>query len=154
MKLDKFWRKKRFYLFSKVILAVSKVRHLPHLPPLRHGHVGQRRLVWVVYHVESGYYLRWVIVRGGVVKSLWKQKKANRYHSDMDNDRVQTYRRIVSTMFNDGVINMGRVLVLFAFTSPMGQQYTTDAWKFRDIYHTVLKGDRIRILRSLINQSE
>jgi hypothetical protein len=27
----------------------------------------------------------------------------------MNNDRVQTYRRIVSTMFNDGVINMGRV---------------------------------------------
>jgi len=32
-------RKKRFYLFSKVILAVSKVRHLPHLPPLRYDHV-------------------------------------------------------------------------------------------------------------------
>jgi hypothetical protein len=26
------------------------------------------------------------------------EKRANRYHSDMDNDRVQTYRRIVSTM--------------------------------------------------------
>jgi hypothetical protein len=39
VKLDKFWRKKRFYLFSKVILAVSKVRHLPHLPPLYYGHV-------------------------------------------------------------------------------------------------------------------
>ncbi len=39
VKLDKFWRKKRrFYLFSKVILAVSKVIHLPHLPPLRYGH--------------------------------------------------------------------------------------------------------------------
>jgi hypothetical protein len=33
-------------------------------------------------------------------------------------------------MFNDGIINMGRVLVLFAFTSQMGQQYPTDAWKF------------------------
>jgi hypothetical protein len=43
-------------------------------------------------------------------------------------------------MFNDGVINMGRVLVLFAFTSQMGQQYPTDAWKFWDIYHAVLKG--------------
>jgi hypothetical protein len=41
-------------------------------------------------------------------------------------------------MFNDGVINMGRVLVLFAFTSQMGQQYPTDAWKFWDIYHAVL----------------
>jgi hypothetical protein len=43
-------------------------------------------------------------------------------------------------MFNDGVINMGRVLVLFAFTSQMGQQYPTDAWKFWDIYLAVLKG--------------
>jgi hypothetical protein len=41
---------------------------------------------------------------------------------------------------NDGIINMGRVLVLFAFTSQMGQQYPTDAWKFWDIYHAVLKG--------------
>jgi hypothetical protein len=39
----------------------------------------------------------------------------------MENDRVQTYRRIASTMFNDGVINMGRALVLFAFTSQMVQ---------------------------------
>ena len=39
----------------------------------------------------------------------------------MENDRVQTNRRIASTMFNDGVINMGRVLVLFAFTSQMVQ---------------------------------
>jgi hypothetical protein len=38
-------------------------------------------------------------------------------------------------MFNDGVIKMGRVLVLFAFTSQMGQQYPTDAWTFWDIYH-------------------
>jgi hypothetical protein len=43
-------------------------------------------------------------------------------------------------MFNDGVINMGRVLVLIAFTSQMGQQYPTDAWKFWDICHAVLKG--------------
>jgi hypothetical protein len=67
------------------------------------------------------------------------EKRANRYHSDMDNDRVQTYRRIASTMFNDGVINIGRVLVLFAFTSQMGQQYPSDAWKFWDIYHAILK---------------
>jgi hypothetical protein len=51
------------------------------------------------------------------------EKKANRCHSDMENDRVKTYRRIASTMFNEGVINMGRILVLFAFTSQMGQQY-------------------------------
>jgi hypothetical protein len=68
-----------------------------------------------------------------------RETKANRYHSDMENDRVQTYRRIASAMFNDGVINMGRVLVLFAFTNQMGQQYPMDAWRLWDIYHTVLK---------------
>ena len=31
-------KKKDFIYFQKVTLAVSKVRHLPHLPPLRYGH--------------------------------------------------------------------------------------------------------------------
>jgi hypothetical protein len=57
-------------------------------------------------------------------KAYENRKRANIYHSDMENDRVQRYRRIVSTMFNDGVINMGRVLVLFAFMSQMGQHYS------------------------------
>ena len=69
--------------------------------------------------------------------------------------RVQTHRRIAFSMFNDGVINMGRVLVLFAFTSQMIQQYPTDPWKFWYIYHTVLKGTEYEYFnRSLINQSE
>jgi hypothetical protein len=56
-----------------------------------------------------------------------------------------------STMFNDGVINMGRALVLFAFTSQMGQQYPTNAWKFWNIYHAVLKGTEYEYFnRSLI----
>jgi hypothetical protein len=61
-------------------------------------------------------------------------------------------------MFNDGVINMGRVLVLFAFTSQMGQQYPTDAWEFWDIYHAVLKGTEYENIlyfnQPLIHQSE
>jgi glutamine cyclotransferase len=83
------------------------------------------------------------------------EKRANIYHSDMENDRVQTYRMIASTMFNDDVTNMGRVLVLLAFTSQMGQQYSTDAWKIWDIYHAVLKGTEYEYFnRSLIHQSE
>ena len=31
-----------FFFFSKVILAVSKVRHLPHLPPLCYGHATKK----------------------------------------------------------------------------------------------------------------
>ena len=58
-------------------------------------------------------------------------------------------------MFNDGVINMGRVLVLFAFTSQMVQQYPTNAWKFWDIYHAFLKGQNTNtsIDRSSTNQN-
>jgi hypothetical protein len=83
------------------------------------------------------------------------EKKANIYHSDIENDRVQAYRRNASTRFNDGVINISRVLVLVAFTSQTGQQYPTDAWKFWDIYHAVLKGTEYEYFnRSLIHQSE
>ena len=83
------------------------------------------------------------------------KKKANIYHSDMENDRVQAYRRNASTRFNDGVINISRVLVLVAFTSQTGQQYPTDAWKFWDIYHAVLKGTEYEYFNpSLIHQSE
>ena len=81
------------------------------------------------------------------------EKRANIYHSDMENDRVHTYKRIVPTLFNDSVINMGRVIVLFAFTSQMGQQYPTDALKFWEIYHAVLKGTEYEYFnRSLIHQ--
>jgi hypothetical protein len=83
------------------------------------------------------------------------EKKANIYHSDMENDRLQAYRRNASTRFNDGVINISRVLVLVAFTSQTRQQYPTDAWKFWDIYHAVLKGTEYEYFnRSLIHQSE
>ena len=80
-------------------------------------------------------------------KAYENRKRANRYHSDMENDRVKTYRRIASTMFNDGFINMDRVLVLFTFTSQMGQQYPTDTWRFWDIYRTMpfLKGQNTNI---------
>ena len=38
MNLEKFEENNFFICFQKVTLAVSKVRHLPHLPPLRYGH--------------------------------------------------------------------------------------------------------------------
>jgi hypothetical protein len=81
------------------------------------------------------------------------EKRANRYHSDMENDRVQTYRRIASTMFDDGVINMGRVLVLFAFTSQMGQQYPIHG-SFGTFTMPFIKGQYEYFNRSLIHQSE
>ena len=73
----------------------------------------------------------------------------------MENDRVQTYRRIASTMFNEGVINMGRILVLFAFTSQMGQQYPMDALKFGTFTILFLQGQNTNtsIDRSFTNQN-
>ena len=54
------------------------------------------------------------------VKNLWKQRKKQTYViQTWKAIRVQTHRRIAFSMFNDGVINMGRVLVLFPFTSQM-----------------------------------
>ena len=100
-------------------------------------------------------WVKVIVRRGAWSKTYENRKKANRFHSDIENDRVQRHRRIASTMFNEDVINMGRVLVLFAFTSQMGKQYPTDAWRFWDIYHTVLKGTEYEYFnRSLINQSE
>ena len=77
------------------------------------------------------------------------EKKTNIYHSDMEKDREQTYRRNASTMFNGGASNISRVLVLVAFTRQTGQQYPTDAWKFWDIYHTVLKGTEYEYFKSI-----
>jgi hypothetical protein len=36
-------KKKDFICFQKVTLAVSKLRHLPHLPPLRYGHASRNK---------------------------------------------------------------------------------------------------------------
>jgi hypothetical protein len=52
-------------------------------------------------------------------------------------------------MFNGGASNISRVLVLVAFTRQTGQQYPTDAWKFWDIYHTVLKGTEYEYFKSI-----
>ena len=44
-------KKRRFYWFSKAILAVSKVRHLPHSPPLRYA------MIFIIYiHLYKQMY--------------------------------------------------------------------------------------------------
>ena len=88
-------------------------------------------------------------------KPMKTEKRANIYHSDMENDRVQTYKRIVSTMFNDDVINMGRIIVLFAITSQMEKQYPTDAWKFGTFTMLLIKSKNTNtsIDRSYTNEN-
>jgi hypothetical protein len=41
-------KKRRFYLFSNAIFAVSKVRHLPHFPPLRYCHGFNHLVKWIL----------------------------------------------------------------------------------------------------------
>jgi hypothetical protein len=52
-----------------------------------------------------------------VQKPMKTEKRANIYHSDMDNDRVQTHRRIASTMFNDGsfCVSIGQLFMKWSF---------------------------------------
>ena len=72
-----------------------------------------------------------------------KTEKKGKYISFRNGQRridVQTYRRIVSTMFNDGVINLGRVLVLFAFTSQMGNSTPPMHGSFGTFTMPFLKG--------------
>jgi coenzyme F420-reducing hydrogenase alpha subunit len=69
-------------------------------------------------------------------KAYENEKKANRYHSDMDNDRVQTYRRIVSTMFNDGVINM----IGQSFCVSIGQLFMKWSFLIGSFYSILIGG--------------
>jgi hypothetical protein len=54
VKLDKFWRKKRLVLFSKVIFAVSKVRHYIRLTVVRQ---------WQCYSAAVCHKFRWKMMR-------------------------------------------------------------------------------------------
>jgi hypothetical protein len=73
-----FKRKKNFIYFHKVTLAVSKVRHLPHLPPLRYGH-GGLLVFWGCHPSSTGYTRRSKTQHNMCLTSLYtnKHKKLN-----------------------------------------------------------------------------
>jgi hypothetical protein len=65
--LDKFWFffflfafKRLHLLFQKVTLAVSKVRYLPRLPPLRYGHDSScvKPARWVIMYIHVCQWYR------------------------------------------------------------------------------------------------
>ena len=58
----------------------------------------------------------------------------------MEPDPVRIYQRVVESLFDDGIINMGRVLTLYVYTkqfSHQNQQHTDRIW---EIYRQALKG--------------
>ena len=57
----------------------------------------------------------------------------------MEHDPVRIYQRVVDSLFSDGIINMGRVLVLFAFTKQLCRQCPEETPFIWSIYHRALK---------------
>ena len=57
----------------------------------------------------------------------------------MDEITLQIYERIVSTLFNDGIINPGRLLTLYLFTRKLCRQNPVYAQRMWLIYTQTLK---------------
>ena len=57
-------------------------------------------------------------------------------------DCVTVYHRIVSTMFEDGIVNAGRLYVLYVFTQIYYAQYPDRACDIWTAYNWVLEGLR------------
>jgi len=81
-----------FYLFSKVILAVSKVRHLPHLPPLRYGHE---------------YFTLRICTTTKVINTLFIFN-FRKYNKVIPLSLLLNYKKIISIFFNSQKIDAGR----------------------------------------------
>ena len=63
-----------------------------------------------------------------------------RVHFEMD--CVTVYHRIESTMFEDGIVNAGRLYVLYVFTQTYCAQYTDRACDIWTAYNRVVEGLR------------
>jgi hypothetical protein len=63
-----------------------------------------------------------------------------RVHFEMD--CVPVYHRIVSTMFEDGIVNAGRRYVLYVFTQTYCAQYPDRACDIWTAYNRVVEGLR------------
>ena len=53
---------------------------------------------------------------------------------------VQSYTHIASTFFNDGIINKGRVIVLFCLTKIVAQRYPQQRVYIWSIFENVIEG--------------
>ena len=73
-----------------------------------------------------------------------------RVHFEMD--CITVYHRIVSTMFQDGIVNAGRLYVLHVFTQTYCTQYPDRVCEFWTAYYRVVEG--LRYVPSLTNQQQ
>ena len=58
----------------------------------------------------------------------------------MDNLPVRIYQRVVESLFDDGIINMGRVLTLFVYTRQFCHQNPQHTDRIWEMYRQALKG--------------
>ena len=58
----------------------------------------------------------------------------------MDSVTLRIYQRVVSSMFNDGVVNLGRILTLFVFTRQVCEQFPDQARVIWETYHEAVRG--------------
>lgn len=58
----------------------------------------------------------------------------------MDETTFQIFERVVSTLFNDGVVNFGRLLTLFVFTRELCRKYPDDAQRLWCVYQRAIDG--------------
>lgn len=56
----------------------------------------------------------------------------------MDETTFQIFERVVSTLFNDGVVNFGRILTPFVFTRGLCRKYPNDAQRLWCVYQTAI----------------
>ena len=57
----------------------------------------------------------------------------------MDDITLQIYERVVSTLFNDGIINPGRLLTLYLFTRKLCRRNPVYAQRIWSIYIQTLQ---------------
>lgn len=51
---------------------------------------------------------------------------------------VDVYERVVSTFFNDGIVNKGRVIVLYCLAKITGERFPKEVPRIWAIYHQAI----------------
>ena len=82
---------------------------------------------------DKGYKNRWTIVWYSVHMLDWFELILHR-KVKMDETTFQIFDRVVSTLFNDGVVNFGRILTPFVFTRGLCRKYHNDAQRLWCVY--------------------
>ncbi len=52
---------------------------------------------------------------------------------------VEVYERVVDTFFDDGVVNKGRIIVLYCLAKVMGERFPNDVRLIWDLYQRAIR---------------